>query len=180
MALSIELSTIPPYLSALYSVRDRTSAAARLIRDVVIGEMLHMVLVSNLMNAIGAHPSLAPEFVPLYPGYMPHLAALPDADDRYRCAAPSGGGRRAHGLDPRLLRGRSWSSDDHGLTTPQLRAHLQGPTVGDWPLNLFDEQQAEAELPTLRAIAASDIHNLAVQSEGDHRIIPATPNRDLH
>jgi hypothetical protein len=74
-ALSVELSTIPPYLCALYSVKDRSTAAADLVRDVVVEEMLHMALVSNLMNAVGARPSLAPEFVPLYPGYMPHHAA---------------------------------------------------------------------------------------------------------
>jgi hypothetical protein len=74
-ALSVELSTIPPYLCALYSVKDRSADAAGLVRDVVVEEMLHMALVSNLMNAIGAKPSLAPEFVPLYPGYMPHHAA---------------------------------------------------------------------------------------------------------
>jgi hypothetical protein len=74
-ALSVELSTIPPYLCALYSVQDRSTDAAGLVRDVVVEEMLHMALVANLMNAIGARPSLAPEYVPLYPGYMPHHAA---------------------------------------------------------------------------------------------------------
>lgn len=34
-----------------------------------------MALVANLMNSIGALPSLAAKFVPLYPGYMPHHAA---------------------------------------------------------------------------------------------------------
>jgi hypothetical protein len=74
-ALSVELSTIPPYLCALYSIQDRSTAAGDVMRDVVIEEMLHMSLVSNLMNAIGARPSLAAEYVPLYPGYMPHHAA---------------------------------------------------------------------------------------------------------
>jgi hypothetical protein len=32
--------------------------------------------------------------------------------------------------------------------------------VGDWPLNVLDDEQAAAELPTLRAIAAAEIHNL--------------------
>jgi hypothetical protein len=31
--------------------------------------------------------------------------------------------------------------------------HLRGATVGDWPLNVFDETDA-AQLPTLRSIAA--------------------------
>jgi hypothetical protein len=52
--------------------------------------------------------------------------------------------------------------------------HLQGGTVGDWPLNIFDEQQAAEELPTLRAIAAADVHNLVFQLGGDIRVIPAT------
>jgi hypothetical protein len=53
--------------------------------------------------------------------------------------------------------------------------HLQGGTAGDWPLNVFDEQQAAAELPTVRAIASADIHNLVFQR--DYRIIPAILSR---
>jgi len=52
--------------------------------------------------------------------------------------------------------------------------HLQSGTVGDWPLNVFNEQQAATELPTLRAMAAADLHNLVFQVGGDIRIIPAT------
>jgi hypothetical protein len=49
--------------------------------------------------------------------------------------------------------------------------HLRGGTVGDWPLNVFTHEQAAEELPTLRAIAAADLHNLVFQS--DYRIVPA-------
>jgi hypothetical protein len=52
--------------------------------------------------------------------------------------------------------------------------HLQSGTVGDWPLNVFDDEQAAIELPTLRAMAAADLHNLVFQVGGDVRIIPAT------
>jgi hypothetical protein len=62
-----------------------------------------------------------------------------------------------------------------GIGSPH--PHLQGGTVGDWPLNVFDEQQAAAELPTLRAIAGAEIHNLVFQTGGDYRIIPALLNR---
>src|SRR5882724_6771479 len=51
--------------------------------------------------------------------------------------------------------------------------HLQGGTVGDWPLNVFDEEQAAAELPTLRAMASADLHNVVFQLGGDWRIVPA-------
>jgi hypothetical protein len=55
-----------------------------------------------------------------------------------------------------------------------VHPHLQSGTVGDWPLNVFDEEQAAAELPTLRAMAAADVHNLVFQVGGDIRVIPAT------
>ena len=54
-----------------------------------------------------------------------------------------------------------------------LHPHLRSGTVGDWPLNVFDEEQAASELPTLRAIATTDIHNLVFHLGGDVRIIPA-------
>lgn len=55
--------------------------------------------------------------------------------------------------------------------------HLQGGTVGQWPLNVFTDAQASAELPVLRAIAAADLHNLVFRH--DYRIIPATLRGDL-
>jgi hypothetical protein len=50
--------------------------------------------------------------------------------------------------------------------------HLRGATVAEWPLNVFTEEQAAAEVPTLRAIAVADLHNLVFQR--DFRIVPAT------
>jgi hypothetical protein len=55
--------------------------------------------------------------------------------------------------------------------------HLQGGTVGDWPLNVFDAEQAAAELTTLRAIAAAELHNLVVQTWREYGIVPALLNR---
>jgi hypothetical protein len=58
-----------------------------------------------------------------------------------------------------------------------LHPHLQSGTVGDWPLNVFDDEQAAAELPTLRAMASADVHNLVLQLGGDYRVIPAVFKR---
>lgn len=55
----------------------------------------------------------------------------------------------------------------HGFHHP----HLRGGTVGDWPLNVFSDADAAAELPTLRAIAIAELHNLVFQR--DYRIVPA-------
>jgi hypothetical protein len=75
-------------------------------------------------------------------------------------------GQRAARIDPIMIRAFYGSGFHH--------PHLRGGTVGDWPLNVFTAEQAAAELPTLRAIAAADLHNLVFQR--DYRIIPATMN----
>ena len=75
----------------------------------------------------------------------------------------------------------SWPEQQHaGIPPVTLEAffghafhhpHLKGATVGVWPLNVFSDTDAAAELPTLRAIAAADLHNLVFQR--DYRIVPA-------
>lgn len=73
-ALELEHATIPAYLCALYSIdEDANVEAARLIHSVVMEEMLHMVLVANIMNALGLEPSVDHEgFVPQYPTRLPY------------------------------------------------------------------------------------------------------------
>ena len=71
--------------------------------------------------------------------------------------------QRAAGISPIVIRAYYGAGAHH--------PHLQGGTVGDWPLNVFDDKQAAAQLPTLRAVASADLHNLVFQR--DYRIIPA-------
>jgi hypothetical protein len=72
-AIELEHSTIPPYLTALFSIKDgHNRAVAEIIRSVVIEEMLHMALACNLLNAIGGEPRIGvPGFVPQYPSKLP-------------------------------------------------------------------------------------------------------------
>jgi hypothetical protein len=74
--------------------------------------------------------------------------------------------QRATGINPIVINAFYGSGFHH--------PHLRGGTVGDWPLNVFTQEQAADELPTLRAIAAADLHNLVFQR--DYRIVPATMN----
>lgn len=61
LAVGLELSTIPVYLTALYSIKDGTNTdAAQTIRSVVMEEMLHMALAANVLNALGEAPSVKP------------------------------------------------------------------------------------------------------------------------
>ncbi|MGH3913072.1 MAG: ferritin-like domain-containing protein [Pseudonocardiaceae bacterium] len=75
-ALEIEHLTIPPYLTAMYTIRAGTNQDAFFtIRSVVLEEMLHMTLVANLLNAVGGQPRVAhPDFVRSYPARLPYSA----------------------------------------------------------------------------------------------------------
>ena len=72
-ALQLEHATIPPYLTALYSIRPGTNSDAyHVIRVVVVEEMLHLTLAANIFNAIGGTPDLTgADFMPVYPAFLP-------------------------------------------------------------------------------------------------------------
>jgi hypothetical protein len=72
-AVELEHSTIPPYLTAMFSLRaGANTQIAENIREIVIEEMLHMTIAANILIAIGGSPSInRPDFVPKYPGPLP-------------------------------------------------------------------------------------------------------------
>lgn len=72
-AIKVELTTIPPYLYAFYSMKDKKSEAAELIMSVAIEEMLHVALASNLLISVGGQPRFyRKDLMPVYPGPLPH------------------------------------------------------------------------------------------------------------
>ncbi len=73
LAIQIELSTIPPYLFAMYSIEDQVSEAALLIKSIVAEEMLHAALAANLLLAVGGRPDFSSTaYIPRYPSDLPH------------------------------------------------------------------------------------------------------------
>jgi rubrerythrin len=72
-AIELEHATIPVYLYALYSLNPaHNQEIAGIIQSVVVQEMLHMTLASNVLNALGGSPQIdQPGFVPSYPGPLP-------------------------------------------------------------------------------------------------------------
>jgi hypothetical protein len=81
-AAQLEMSTIPLYLYAAYSIQTRGysqwspgMSAVRAIKSVAIEEMLHLCLVRNLLVAIGWGERIAfydKDFLPEYPSPMLH------------------------------------------------------------------------------------------------------------
>lgn len=78
-AIDLEFWTIPFYMSALYSIVDRTSDAFQYLQSVVNQEMLHVQLAANVANAYGLSPVFA---APVYEGQgVPHLDFILDDPD---------------------------------------------------------------------------------------------------
>ena len=74
-AMAIEHATLPPYLTALYSLKPGSNMEAfHIIRDVAVEEMLHLTLAANVFNAVGGNIEGVlsnPNFVPTYPAVLP-------------------------------------------------------------------------------------------------------------
>ena len=67
-AFELEFATIPPYLTCLLSIKPgRNGHSARLIREIMIEEMLHMILVGNLINSIGGQVKIPINKLPSFP-----------------------------------------------------------------------------------------------------------------
>lgn len=70
-AVDLELWTIPYYMSAMYSIKDRNSEAYQLLRSVINQEMLHLQCAANIANAYGLSPTIT---APSYDkNKIPHL-----------------------------------------------------------------------------------------------------------
>ena len=73
-AMELEHATLPPYLTALYSLDpQRNPEAAEVISSVFVEEMIHLALVANLLNAVGGEPRVdTPRILSPHPRPLPH------------------------------------------------------------------------------------------------------------
>ncbi|MET8542586.1 ferritin-like protein [Kitasatospora sp. NPDC004799] len=69
-AIALELSTLPPYLCGMWSIRSAGTDAEAVIKSVVHDEMFHMGMVCNMLSAIGGTPHVLAA-APTYPGKLP-------------------------------------------------------------------------------------------------------------
>ncbi|MEA2702369.1 MAG: hypothetical protein QOD63_314 [Actinomycetota bacterium] len=88
-AIKLEHATIPLYLTAYFSLKPGINdQVAKIIRSVVVEEMLHLLIGANVLNAVGGHPVFDDSnMVPHFPGSLPggvdsdlelHLARMSD------------------------------------------------------------------------------------------------------
>lgn len=79
-AVRVELSTIPVYLTAWWSIEENANREVQaLLRSVVMEEMLHMCLAANVLHAVRGDregPRITGEDAPTYPGPLLHSAGL--------------------------------------------------------------------------------------------------------
>src|SRR5437867_1451569 len=73
-SIELEHATLPPYLCALYSIKEgQNEEAAEVIHSVFMEEMLHLTLAANILNAVGGSPQIdTPSIMPTFPAYLPH------------------------------------------------------------------------------------------------------------
>ena len=72
LAIQLELATLPPYLTARWTIDPLQDPAAKSIFEIRREEMLHFGLACNLLVAIGKLPVIADvSVVPKYPGPLP-------------------------------------------------------------------------------------------------------------
>ena len=70
--MEVEHATIPPYLTALATLKSKKSDIYNRLKEVLIQEMLHLALAANILNAVGGKPSLNYSgFIPDYPSVLP-------------------------------------------------------------------------------------------------------------
>jgi len=71
-AVQLELSVIPPYMCAFYSIMpDANEVCQQIFRSVIVEEMLHLINAANTLNAAGGRPALTGAAVPQYPALLP-------------------------------------------------------------------------------------------------------------
>jgi len=71
-AIELEFATIPPYLCALWSIKDDRGPVYDRVLNIVLEEMLHMGLACNMLTALDGTPRISdPRAVPKYPGPLP-------------------------------------------------------------------------------------------------------------
>lgn len=72
LAVQVEFTTIPAYLTALYSMSETDNFAYQALRSVAMEEMFHVNQAANILVALGGKPRFTGKHAPNYPCHLPH------------------------------------------------------------------------------------------------------------
>jgi hypothetical protein len=159
-ALQLEHATIPPYLTAFYSLKPgKNIDAQQILRVIVVEEMLHLAIAANLMNAIGGRVDLTRSgFVPTYP------SRLPDGESDFEVGlGPFGESQLKTFLQierPRMAApdkkriARKWHKASPLVPLPPGQAELRYYSIGEFYASIeagirYLEERAQAENRTI-------------------------------
>lgn len=73
-AMAIEFCTIPAYLSGYWTVRDPYNQAATVIQRILVMEMRHLAIASNVLTAVGGTPDILAAAPVKYPVAVPDIS----------------------------------------------------------------------------------------------------------
>jgi hypothetical protein len=197
LAVGLELSTIPVYLTGLYSIREgRNTDAAQTIRSVVMEEMLHMTLAANVLNAIGEVPSPDPvDFlgrrhlspIPVYPldsplitgiGTLELLPFSPPAVDNYvEIEHPLHGAATIQAIPSeegsyRTI-GEFYHAIDNALRDPKICPDTLFKPINQVPVTEYYGGAGDVVQVSDRKTARQAVRKIVDQGEG-------LPEEDLH
>lgn len=183
-AIELEHATLPPYMSALYSLDpDRNPDAVEAVAGVFVEEMLHLALAANLLNAVGGTPRLdPPQVLTPHPRRMPHadpsleLSLLPfgpDALDMFlRLERPAPPGAAAEGEGYETI-GQFYDSVEAGLRELCDRLGEEKVFTGDPSSQVrsshFQHTAGEMVAVTDLKTALKAIEEIVEQGEGGSR-----------
>jgi len=120
-AIELECSTLPLYLSAMFSLKVQDYPAYNAIRSVVMEEMVHMAIGCNMLAALGGAPQIK-HFSPAYPVRGLPGGAEPDLQvGLAQLSRPQLKNFMRIEMPEFLLRGA-----DRGETYPTIAAFYQG------------------------------------------------------
>lgn len=72
IALRLELSLLPVYLTAQYSLPDKTSDVFQFLRDAAWQQLSHIITAANLLISIGGTPKMMDREAFVYPLWLPN------------------------------------------------------------------------------------------------------------
>ena len=132
-AVELELTTVPPYLYAYWSVKDPASELADALLGIAWQEMLHMGFACNMLTAAGGRPRIAggggeDSAAPSYP------APLPGGVQRGLVVPLKGVSARAGDPDDVLRVFMDVEEPEHKVVP-----EAEGPTVGQFYARVRDE-----------------------------------------